>query len=153
MTNTYYGIYQGIVTNVEDPEKRGRLRCKIPKVLGDTSESAWCDPMIPVSYDDGGDFCMPPVKEAVWVQFIEGDVNRPVWCGGWWMKNKSPLGDTYSNLDDTRIISYKDCKIEIHKDSCVISNSAGKITLANGGITIESSGAVTIKGASVNLNP
>ena len=28
----YYGIYQGVVTNISDPEKRGRLKVKCPDV-------------------------------------------------------------------------------------------------------------------------
>lgn len=152
MTKTCYGIYQGIVTNVEDPEKRGRLRCKIPKCLGEEKESAWCDPLIPVAYDGGGDFCMPAINEAVWVMFIEGDVNRPVWLGGWWQKNNTPIGMNYSGLDNLRIINYKGNSIVMHDGSCVISNSSGSITLADGGITIKSSGKVKIEGATIDLN-
>lgn len=136
-TNTYFGVFQGSVTNVEDPEKRGRLKCKIPTVLGDERESAWCDPMIPVVYDTRGDFCMPFLKETVWVMFIEGDVNRPVWCGGWWSKEKTPLGQNYVKLDDTRIISYKDFSIVIHENEVTISNnSTNSIKMNDDGITI-----------------
>lgn len=107
----YYGIYQGVVTNIQDEEKRGRLRVKCPDVLGSDVESAWCDPMIPVAYDTGGDFCMPQVEETVWIMFIAGDANRPVWLGGWWQKNMTPLAENYTGLEDLRIISYADCTI------------------------------------------
>lgn len=107
----YYGIYQGIVTKNTDPEKRGRIKCQIPDVLGSETDSAWCDPMIPVAYDGGGDFCLPQKKEAVWIMFIAGDSNRPVWLGGWWSDKSTPIGNTYTNLDDLRIINYADCTI------------------------------------------
>ena len=80
----YYGLYQGIVTSISDPEKRGRIKVKCPDVLGGNTESAWCDPLVPVAYDGGGDFCMPAINETVWLQFIAGDANKPVWLGGWW---------------------------------------------------------------------
>lgn len=147
----YYGIYQGIVTNTKDPEKRGRIKILCPEVLDDKVESAWCDPCVPVAYDNGGDFCIPQVDEAVWVMFIGGDSNLPVYLGGWWQKDKSPFGKTYSGADKTRIISYADCtitlvdgKISINVDKgsadFVIEN--GKITI-NGNLTVN--GKVTVK--------
>ena len=44
--SNYYGIYQGIVTNIQDPEKRGRIKVRCPDVLGGKAESAWCDPVV-----------------------------------------------------------------------------------------------------------
>lgn len=135
----YLGIYQGIVTKTDDPEKRGRIKCKIPKVLGSDVESAWCDPVIPVAYDGGGDFCVPFIDEAVWIAFICGEVNRPIYLGGWWKKEKTPW-PSYDRLDDTRIIGYKDFKITIHEGEATIENcdGANKIVMDKGGITIRS---------------
>lgn len=135
----YYGIYQGIVTNIEDPEKRGRIKCKIPDVIRGEVESAWCDPVSIVAYDNGGDFCLPQLNEAVWIVFIKGDANKPVWIGGWWQKNKSPLGQNYVRLDDTRIISYQDWSIVIHNQDMVITNCNGgnQIIMNDDGITIK----------------
>ena len=117
MLNSYYGIYQAIVTNINDPEKRGRIKVQCPSVLGVRTESAWCDPCVPVAYDDGGDFCLPQLREAVWVMFISGDVNKPVYLGGWWSKNKTPLGDSYTNLDDTRVIGYNGSSVVMGDNS------------------------------------
>lgn len=142
----YYGIYQGVVTNIEDPEKRGRIKCKIPDCLGGETESAWCDPLSFVAYDNGGDFCLPQVKEAVWLAFIAGDVNRPVWLGGWWQKNKSPLGTTYTRLDDTRIISYQDWSIVVHNKEVTMTNCGGNmIKMDDNGITIKDKFGNTIQ--------
>ena len=107
----YYGTYQGVVSNINDPEKRGRIKVTCPDVLGGKAESAWCDPCVPVAYDNGGDFCIPTIDETVWLLFIGGDSNKPVYLGGWWQKDKTPLGSSYSNIDEVRIISYGDCTI------------------------------------------
>lgn len=120
----YYGIYQGVVTNIKDNEKRGRLKVKCPDVLGGETESAWCDPMIPVAYDNGGDFCMPAIDETVWLMFIAGDANRPVWLGNWWQKEMTPLGSTYTDIDKIRIINYADCTITMKEG--VISINVGE---------------------------
>lgn len=135
--NKYYGIYQGKVSNVKDPEKRGRIKIQCPTVLGSSAESAWCDPCVNVAYDGGGDIAIPPLNETVWVMFIEGDSNRPVWLGSWWSANKSPLGDGYDEKVSNRVIKWK----------------GNTITMSDGGISIESSGTITIKGSSIRLNP
>lgn len=117
-SRVYLGIYQGIVTNINDPEKRGRIKVVCPKVLGSNSESAWCNPISIVAFDNGGDFCLPKINEAVWILFIEGDPNKPVYLGGWWSKNSTPLGENYTQLEDIRIINYADNTI-VMKDGTI----------------------------------
>lgn len=124
MLNHYYGIYQAVVTNINDPEKRGRIRVQCPTVLGASVESSWCDPCVPVAYDNGGDFCLPKLKETVWLLFIEGNVNKPVYLGGWWSINKTPLGENYGSSPDLRIISYEGASISFTK------NQSGKTVLS-----------------------
>lgn len=141
----YYGIYQGVVTNTNDPEKRGRIKVICPSVLGGETESAWCDPMIPVAYDNGGDFCIPAKNEAVWLQFINGNANKPVWLGGWWQKNMTPLGDNYSGKDKVRIINYADCTITMQDDTIDINVGDGSsdLRIQNGKVTIRGNLEVT----------
>ena len=162
--NKYYGIYQGVVSNIKDTEKRGRIKVQCPDVLGEV-ESAWCDPVIPVAYDGGGDFCMPAVEETVWIMFIAGDANRPVWFGNWWQKEMTPIGTNYIKLDNTRIISYKDFSIVVHEHDVTISNCndisvCNTIKMNKNGIQISSKKDITItseknvnvKGSNINLN-
>lgn len=136
MLNSYYGVYQAIVTNINDPEKRGRIKVQCPTILGVSAESAWCDPCVPVAYDNGGDFCLPRIREAVWLMFIGGDVNKPVYLGGWWSKNKTPLGDNYTDLDDTRIIGYNDCNVVMGDNTIDLRAESIKIN----GVPYSSSG-------------
>lgn len=116
----YYGIYQGFVTSIQDPEKRGRIKCTCPEVL-DTSESGWCEPCFPNARDSGGDFYLPPLEEGVWIMFIDGDVDRPVYLGGWWSDNSTPLGTSYTNLLNARIISHKGTLIVLDDDGISVS--------------------------------
>ena len=143
--NKYYGIYQGIVTSNADPEKRGRIRVKCPEVLGGETQSAWCDPVVPVAYDNGGDFCIPTKDEAVWIQFIAGDVNRPVYLGGWWSEKKTPLGSNYNNISKVRIISYADCTITLQDDTISINVGEGKsdLKITDGKVTVNGDLVVT----------
>lgn len=148
----YYGIYQGIVTRVNDPEKRGRIRVMCPTVLGNKTESAWCDPVIPVAFDNGGDFCIPLKGEAVWIQFIEGSANSPVYLGGWWRKNMTPLGDNYSDFDKVRTINYADCTIILQNDKITINvgEGNGDLIIENNKITID--GDLEVSGRIVASN-
>lgn len=134
----YYGMYQGIVTRVNDPEKRGRIRVKCPTVLGRSAESAWCDPVVPVAYDNGGDFCIPLKGETVWIQFIEGNANKPVYLGGWWRREMTPLGSNYSNFDKVRTINYADCTIILQNDKITINvgEGSGNLIVEKNKITI-----------------
>ena len=78
-----YGKYQGIVTAVDDPEKMGRIKARVPSVLAGEITS-WALPCAPFTGPDAGFFALPPVDAAVWIEFEAGDVGRPIWSGGWW---------------------------------------------------------------------
>lgn len=145
----YYGIYQGIVTSNKDPQKRGRIKVQCPSVLSSHTESAWCDPVIPVAYDNGGDFCIPQKSEAVWLLFIDGDVNKPVWLGGWWSNSKTPLGNNYSNIEDVRIISFDNCFILFQRDNVSFNINGNDSLLINDG-EIKVLGDLNVTGSIIN---
>lgn len=113
----YFGKYRAKVVDVKDPQKRGRIRVMCPKVLGE-SKSSWCEPCIPVAYDLGGDFAIPKVGEFVWVEFEEGNPNKPVYTGGLWSTNKSPSA---SYEVEARLITWGNCKITMTENSVSIS--------------------------------
>lgn len=136
---TYYGKYRAKVVDVKDPQNRGRIRVMCPKVLGE-AKSSWCEPCVPVAYDKGGDFAIPKVGEFVWVEFEEGDCNKPIYTGGLWSKDKSPS----SSYDvETRLITWGSCKITMTKDSVNIIAPSVKVN----GTTVAVHGSpVTVDG-------
>jgi uncharacterized protein involved in type VI secretion and phage assembly len=83
----YYGKYRGFVVDNADPENRGRLRVRVPGVLGDDVVSGWAMPCAP--YGGGPDlgfFFIPEVDAGVWVEFETGNLDYPVWVGTFWAK-------------------------------------------------------------------
>ena len=141
-TVKYYGKYRAKVVNIDDPEKRGRIRVLCPRVLGEF-RSAWCEPCIPVAYDFGGDFALPKLGEFVWVEFESGNPNKPIYTGGLWSTNKSP-SNSYNSKD--RLITWGDCKILMHNgESISLSVGSSNITINQDGISINSPN-VTING-------
>lgn len=107
----YYGKYRAKVVDVDDPERRGRIRVQCPAVLG-VYKSAWCEPCIPYATDFAGDYYVPPIDEAIWVEFEEGDVDKPIWNGGWYKIDSSPLLPD-SHPSDYRFISFKNTIIRM----------------------------------------
>ena len=56
--NGFYGKYRGIVTDNQDPLMIGRVRAKVPDVMGD-HESGWAMPCAPFGGSGMGFFATP----------------------------------------------------------------------------------------------
>lgn len=80
---TYPGIYRGAVVNNVDPERRGRIMARVTDVTGIFTTS-WAEPVVPFAGPNAGYLSVPPVNAGVWVQFENGDSDKPVWLGGLW---------------------------------------------------------------------
>ena len=106
----YYGIYNGICYDNEDPENFNRITLKVPQVLHD-NVSNWALPCLPPGVYSTHDthvenltswaasagtahthhvilnsphsvhIKVPDVSQGVWVMFVGGDKNFPVWIG------------------------------------------------------------------------
>lgn len=81
--NTFYGKYRGIVTDINDPLMIGRIRARVPDVMGD-DESGWAMPCAPFGGQSTGFFALPKKGAGVWIEFEHGDPDYPIWSGCWW---------------------------------------------------------------------
>lgn len=75
MSDTYLGLYRGIVEEGVDPAAHGRLRVSVPSVLG--GDPRWAER----SVDRAGAAAALPPGTMVWVQFEGGNTERPVVVG------------------------------------------------------------------------
>lgn len=83
----YFGKYRAFVVENDDPEKRGRLRLRIPGVLGRDVVSGWALPCVPFGgANNQGHLFIPEQGAGVWVEFEAGDLDHPVWVGTFWSK-------------------------------------------------------------------
>jgi len=83
----FYGKYRGLVVANADPEHRGRLKLKVPSVLGSSVVTGWALPCVPYGGDaNQGMLFIPKVDAGVWVEFEEGDLEFPIWVGTFWSK-------------------------------------------------------------------
>lgn len=85
----YYGKYRGQVTDNKDPNQIGRIKAKVPDVLG-TTESGWAVPCVPYAGKNVGFQFIPPVGAKVWIEFEKGDSDHPIWSGGFWESGEMP---------------------------------------------------------------
>jgi uncharacterized protein involved in type VI secretion and phage assembly len=86
----FYGKYRGQVVDNADPANLGRLKVKVPSVLGSDIVTGWALPCMPYGGDADQGFLFIPEKDAgVWVEFEEGDLEFPIWVGTFWSKPNS----------------------------------------------------------------
>jgi hypothetical protein len=79
----YHGKYRGTVVNNVDPMVLGRIQAVVPDVSG-VAPTSWAMPCLPVAGVGSGVFTVPPVGAGVWIEFEQGDPDRPIWVGGFW---------------------------------------------------------------------
>lgn len=90
----FYGKYRGFVEDTADPEHIGRLRLRVPSVLGSELITGWALPCVPYGgAANQGELFIPEQGAGVWVEFEEGDLEFPVWVGTFWSK---PDGESES---------------------------------------------------------
>jgi uncharacterized protein involved in type VI secretion and phage assembly len=86
----HYGKYRGQVTDNNDPNSRGRVKAKVPRLLQDV-ETGWANPAFAYGgASEQGFFAVPDVGADVWVEFEGGDLSYPIWTGTWFTDGQVP---------------------------------------------------------------
>lgn len=127
--------HRGTVANNVDPMGMGRLMVTVPTVLGDTP--AWALPCVAIAESGSGLFLLPPIGASVWVDFEEGDRERPVWSGCFW-----------GSSDDLPL------EMKQGPDRVVIKTETGMVLLDNTGRSIQLSALgvrVTMEAGSIRV--
>ena len=139
----HYGLWRGVVEDVRDPEFRCRVRVRIAGIhsedanLVPVASLPWAEPCFPIAGDNHGDVNVPyTVGDFVWIQFVGGEPDQPVYMGGWYgMKGsvpETPSEVVNSQYPKRRIIkTKKGHKIELSDED---SASEIKITDAKGNV-------------------
>ncbi|HEX4980996.1 MAG TPA: VgrG-related protein, partial [Ilumatobacteraceae bacterium] len=170
--NPVYGVVVGVVTNVKDPEKLGRVKLKFPW-LSDDFESNWARVCLPGAGKERGLFVVPEVDDEVLVVFEHGDVRMPYVLGGLYNGKDKPPAVEYCDQTDGKIkirrwattkghqITISDYDDEDHiliktKDNeygIAISKSKDHIYLSSKGkIVLDGPGGIEIKGGDVTVS-
>jgi len=89
------GLYAGLVIDRQDPEGLGRVRVQIPGIV---DESAWALPKGSGAAQWGSNI-VPPEGADVYVQFVNGRIDRPVYEPGW-PGNPTSGKETFPEFED-----------------------------------------------------
>lgn len=166
----FFGLYRGIISNVNDPEHLGRIKVYCPAVYGKDDngtliESGWVLPCMSFIGNGFGAYFIPPASVQkkriyVWIEFEMGDPNFPVWVGmpiGEYNKmselhnsfKKKPNGSDRVVPNNYGIITPGGHKIEMDDDSgskaIRITHSSGYQVVLDGSSAVFS-GNVVVKG-------
>lgn len=145
---SFFGIYPGTVIDNNDSESRGRLQLQIPGVTS-LAPGSWAEPCVPLAGSLGpamGVYLVPPVGAGVWVQFIDGDPERPVWIGCRWGGSSTIPDAAKSPSTGAPPIVMQ----TLGQHSFVISDAPG----SEGGFTLKTSGGakITINDTAITLS-
>jgi uncharacterized protein involved in type VI secretion and phage assembly len=154
----HFGKYRGTVSDNKDPRNQGRIRAKVPEVLGEV-ETGWALPCAPYAGSKTGAFTLPAVGAGVWLEFEAGDVSRPIWVGCWWVRDQQPTDESGTGATpDVRVIrSEEGMLLAFHDDSKTIalSDSNGsnilKIEVQQGLVTLQAATKVVVEAPQIEL--
>ncbi len=132
MSSQFFGKYRGTVTDIQDPLMTGRIKAKVPDVMGD-QESGWAMPCAPFGGSGMGFFALPKVGAGVWIEFEHGDSDYPIWTGCW-------FGSASEMPSDLLTPPYKKVMIKTEGGHSIILDD----TPGMGGITLQTSGGQKI---------
>lgn len=172
----YFGIYTGLVANREDPRRLARIKVSIPGLIDE--ESNWALPRTGSSVTDSdgnttyqGCARVPPIGSDVFVQFLNGDIDHPIWePAGFGINQNFPeheSPDVYvwgvgpfrlviDNREDVNTATFKVVKVVSGEEQSICeflfnANTNSVRLYATTAIQLESGGVVDIDGNAVQV--
>jgi len=119
-------VVLGIVTNTQDPEKRDRIKVKIPR-FSEQEYPHWCAPRGVALAPRGartrakGRSLRPALNAPVYITFLDGDLHAPLWEPGSFPRDKQPVEASESPP--------KDVILSTDKGNVVTENDRGDLEL------------------------
>lgn len=139
----YFGKYRGTVSDNEDPTNRGRIKVKVPAVLGDLE--VWAMPCVPYAGDGVGFYSLPPEGSGVWVEFEAGDPSYAIWTGCFWADGELP-DSSGPSIKIWKTDSHT-VKLDDDADEILIQNGSESKTTYSDDVKTESGGATLTVGS------
>ena len=141
-TRKIYGKYPGIVVDNQPPAGagnfQGEIKVRVSPILDENRRpiEVWAKPCF-----HPGFFFIPEVDDQVWVEFVAGDIDFPIWAGVWY-----PQGGTPQTSDDQAPVTEKKVirtasghVVELDDDGgkiVILDKNSNQVTLDDQGITI-----------------
>lgn len=131
----------GLVVDIKDPEKLGRIKVKFPDLPG--NDTSWWAPLAALGAGpDRGWWFLPEIDDEVLVMFEQGDMSRPVVIGALWNGKDTPPDKNDGSNERRMIVSRNGSKFILDDDEGTITiedgDGAGRIVISTENkITIE----------------
>ncbi len=148
-----YGVYRGVVKNNNDPQNQRRLKLQVQTTGSEVTDWAW--PMEPSSIHTE----VPIVGQGVWVTYVGGDPEYPVWSGSFGKNqgaNKQmfvkPLSDSVSitSVQDVIIINdQSDGTKELDLTDSLIAIANKEASLQTTLVNLQSTVASIVQGTGI----
>ena len=129
----FWGKFRGVVKVPLDPEMRGRLLVSVEDVWG-PNVSSWALPCLPYAGLSLGMYVVPPIGANVWVEFMHGHPDHPIWTGFWWGNAAQTPKTQGTATPGTPLMTVE----SLLKHAVVISDTPLPPLLPQGGILLKS---------------
>jgi uncharacterized protein involved in type VI secretion and phage assembly len=131
--------------------------------------TSWAMPCVPTAGLNSGVFTVPQIGSGVWMEFEQGDAERPIWVGGYWgstaelpvlartvppavngitmqttLKNGVVISDTPGPTGGIMIQTATGATISVSDVGIVISNGKGAVISMLGPSVDINTGALTV---------
>jgi uncharacterized protein involved in type VI secretion and phage assembly len=151
-----FGLYRGIVRDVDDPEGHGRIRVEVHELLGAGKLTNWASYCAPFGGGGAGFFMLPRPGDGVWVMFERGEPTRPVWIGFWFNAQDARPEEAGTEV---RVLQTKSGHRVVFKDeggqeAIRIEDASGQSAEWNctdGTITVDAKSKVIVKAPQVEV--
>jgi len=173
----YYGVYVGLVTNVQDPNGQGRVRVRLPWTT-DSEElfEPWARVATVMAGSDRGTWFIPEPDDEVILAFEGGCPWSPIVIGGVWNGVDNPPESMDSNNNIRSITSRSGIRVTFddtdggvqftvetpggQKIVCadtpatidMTDSNRNQVTLDSSGITLSASANVTINATMLKVS-
>jgi len=126
---------RAVVTDNQDLTTQGRVQLRIPTMPGLEPWAAVCAPF---AGDGHGMVMLPAVGSGVWIEFEAGNIDNPIWTGGWWASGQRPAPEGAT----VRII------VSEHGHKLIFDDDADEVKIVHGtGL----SPTITLTGTDITL--
>lgn len=129
----YWGKFPGVVVNPIDPEMRCRLLVRVEDVTGPNITS-WAWPCLPFAGPALGMYIVPMIGANVWVEFMHGNPDYPIWTGFWYGSLADTPKTTAVSAPGTPRLTVE----SLAQHAFVISDTPVMPYLPQGGVLIKS---------------
>lgn len=128
METNYNSWYRGFVYDNSDPEKRNRIKLKVPQIWGDQVHDVWANGA-GISHND---ILPPAVNSLVWVVFEGGDPKHPIWL--YHTPTKDEIVTTYNeNYPELSVREFEKSYLALLKGRAEIAEEKGGKVYVEGG--------------------